>query len=144
LALAFGGLAILMVAVMWPLADFVLIHIPKFAGIAPLALPMSLQAAVYLVQLPFTAALRAMHRAKILFVQYVVFVAVSLTGLVLGAHANGLQGAAWGLTASSMVGLLLMVALYWQSLRGLGDAAADRFTADDTDLVMPPADAAVP
>src|SRR5262249_58866849 len=117
LALAFAGLAVLMVAVMWPLAQLVLIHMHKFAGIAPLALPLSLQAACYLVQLPFTAALRAMHRARMLFLQYVVFTAVSLTGLVVGADTGGLQGAAWGLNAGGGTGPLTMVGLSGSSRR---------------------------
>jgi O-antigen/teichoic acid export membrane protein len=127
LLLAFTGLAVLMVAIMWPVATLVLTRVHKFAGIAPLALPMSLQAAMYLVQLPFTAALRAMHRARMLFAQYVIFSAVSLTGLVVGAHAGGLQGAAWGLATGTATGLVTMAAFYWYSLRWLGQVEPDRF-----------------
>ena len=143
LALAFAGLAVLLVAVLWPLATFVLVRIPKFAHIAPLALPMSIQSALYLVQLPFTAALRAMHRARMLFVQYIVFTTASLTGLVVGAHLDRLPGAAWGLTAGAAVGLALMVGLYRYALRWLGDDEPDRFE-DASAEVVPAADDAVP
>lgn len=120
LALAFGGLAVLVVAVVWPLASAVLVRIDKFADIAPLALPMTLQAGLYLVQMPFTAALRGMHRARMLFGQYVAFTAASLTGLVVGASRGGLVGAAWGLTAGALFGLVTMVGLYFYALRWLG------------------------
>ncbi|GAA1800959.1 hypothetical protein HC028_08575 [Planosporangium flavigriseum] len=126
LALAFAGLAIVMIVAMWPLAEFGLVHIRKFAGIASLALPTSLQAGLYMVQLPFAAALRAMHRARMLFAQYVVFTTVSLTGLVVGAHLHGLEGAAWGLTVGAAAGLVTMVGLYLYSLRFLGSAEPDR------------------
>jgi len=142
LALAFAGLATLMVAVLWPLATFVLVRIDKFQDIAPLALPMSVQAAIYMVQLPFTAALRAMHRARMLFMQYLLFAAVSLTGLVVGARLDRLPGAAWGLTAGAAAGLIMMVGLYRYSLRWLGADEPDELsTVADT---VPPADDAVP
>jgi hypothetical protein len=60
-----------------------------------------------------------------LFLQYVVFTTVSLTGLVVGAHTGGLQGAAWGLNVGGITGLLTMVGLYWYSLRWLGQAEPD-------------------
>jgi O-antigen/teichoic acid export membrane protein len=144
LALAFAGLAALLIAVLWPLATFVLIRIDKFQDIAPLALPMSLQAAIYMIQLPFTAALRAMHRARMLFVQYVVFAAVSLTGLVVGARLDRLPGAAWGLTAGAAAGLVMMVGLYWYSLRWLGTEELDRYAESTAPGTAPPADDTVP
>jgi hypothetical protein len=144
LALAFTGLAVVMVAVMWPVAELVLVRIPKFADIAPLALPMSLQAGIYMVQLPFTAALRAMHRAKMLFLQYAVFTTVSLTGLVVGAHLKRLEGAAWGLTIGAAAGLVTMVGLYRYSLRFLGRAEPDRFEDLEGGSVVSPADDTIP
>jgi hypothetical protein len=144
LALAFTGLGIVMVAVMWPLAELGLVHVRKFANIAPLALPMSLQAALYMVQLPFTAALRAMHRAKMLFAQYAVFTTISLTGLVVGAHFKQLEGAAWGLTIGAAAGLVTMVGLYWYSLRFLGKVEPDRFEDAEADAVVSPADDTIP
>jgi O-antigen/teichoic acid export membrane protein len=125
LALAFTGLAVVLVAVLWPLATFVLIRIPKFAHIVPLALPMSIQAAIYVVQLPFTAALRAMHRARLLFVQYVLFTTVSLTGLVIGAGAGQLPGAVWGLVTGAAFGLVVMLAMYRYAVRRLEVADTD-------------------
>jgi O-antigen/teichoic acid export membrane protein len=119
LALVFGALALVLVAVALPVAHLVLRHVAKFAYTAPIALPVSLQAAVYLLQIPFTAAMRAMHRARTLFAQYVVFTATSLTGLVVGAVHSGLGGAAWGLTAGAVVGFVTMVACYFDALRRL-------------------------
>jgi O-antigen/teichoic acid export membrane protein len=139
LVLAFTALAVAMVLVVWPLAGFVLVRVDKFKDIEPLALPMALQAGIYMVQLPFTAALRAMHRARMLLAQYVIFTAVSLTGLVVGARTAGLEGAAWGLTAGAATGLLAMAGLYWYSLRYLGEAEVDRY--EDTPA---PADDAIP
>jgi hypothetical protein len=49
LALAFVGLAVVMIAVAVPVAHLVLSRIPKVADIAPLALPLSMQAGIYLV-----------------------------------------------------------------------------------------------
>ncbi len=142
LALAFTGLAVLLVGVLWPVATLALARMPKFADIAPLALPMTLQSAIYLVQLPFAAALRAMHRARMLFVQYAVYTTVSLTGLVVGAHLDRLHGAAWGLTVGAFAGLVTMVGLYAYSLRWLGEAEPDRF--DDLQPVLPAADGTLP
>ncbi|NJC68919.1 hypothetical protein HC031_04140 [Planosporangium thailandense] len=126
LALAFTALAALMVAVMWPVATLVLVHIHKFKDIAPLALPVTLQAGIYVVQVPFTAALRAMHRARLLFVQYAVFTTASLTALVVGAHLHELKGAAWGLLLGAVVGLVVMIALYGYALRFLGQPEPER------------------
>jgi hypothetical protein len=115
----FAGLGAVLVVVVVPLAHFVLTKIPKYAYIAPLALPIAIQPAIYLVQLPFAAALRGMHRARLLFAQYVCFTTTSLTGLVIGASVNGLPGAAWGLTTGSAVGLLVMIASYGYAQRRL-------------------------
>ena len=116
LAIAFAVLGALMVLIVWPLVSCVLTTTGKFAEAAPLALPIALQGAVYLLQVPFTAAMRGMHRARMLFVQYVVFATVSLTGLSLGA-SQGLQGAAWGLLTGSATGLVCMVILYGYALK---------------------------
>src|SRR5262249_20892905 len=119
LAIAFGVLGAIMVVTVWPLVSWVLSSTGKFAEASSLALPISLQGAVYLLQVPFTAAMRGMHRARMLFVQYVVFAAVSLTGLTVGAR-YGLHGAAWGLLAGSTAGLICMVALYAYALKWVG------------------------
>ncbi|WP_344610886.1 hypothetical protein [Dactylosporangium salmoneum] len=120
LATAFAVLGALMVLIVWPVVSFVLVHTHKFAEAAPLALPIALQGAVYLLQVPFTAAMRGMHRARMLFVQYVVFAVVSLSGLTLGADWGGLHGAAWGLLTGSSAGLICMVVLYVYALRWVG------------------------
>jgi len=119
LAALFGAAALLMVAVLWPLASTVLGHIEKFADVAPLALPISLQAGMYLVQTPFQAALRGMHRARMLFVQYVIFTTTSLAGLMVGAAHKRLVEATWGLTVGAVVGLVVMIGLYGYALREL-------------------------
>jgi O-antigen/teichoic acid export membrane protein len=120
LAIAFTVLGALMVLIVWPVVSYVLVHTHKFAEAAPLALPIALQGAVYLLQVPFTAAMRGMHRARMLFVQYVVFAVVSLSGLTLGADWGGLHGAAWGLLAGSAAGLVCMIALYGYALKSVG------------------------
>ncbi|HWB37312.1 MAG TPA: hypothetical protein VHA75_14940 [Rugosimonospora sp.] len=137
LALAFACLGVLLVAVVVPVARTILVRLPKFADIAPLALPIAIQPALYLVQLPFAAALRGMHRANLLFVQYAVFTSASLTGLVVGAGADRLPGAAWGLTAGSLTGLAAMIVLYAWAQRRLGSdtgvtVAAVSGRADET------------
>ncbi|WP_238009228.1 hypothetical protein KZZ52_59580 [Dactylosporangium sp. AC04546] len=119
LAIAFAILGAVMVAAVWPLVSWILTTTGKFAEAAPLALPIALQGAVYLLQVPFTAAMRGMHRARMLFVQYVVFATVSLTGLSVGAN-YGLQGAAWGLLAGSTAGLICMMVLYVYALKWVG------------------------
>jgi O-antigen/teichoic acid export membrane protein len=120
LAIGFAALGAVLVAVVVPVARTVLVRLPKFADIAPLALPIAIQPAIYLVQLPFAAAIRGMHRARLLFFQYLIFTSTSLSGLVIGAHLDRLPGAAWGLTTGSSVGLVAMIALYWNAQRGLG------------------------
>jgi len=122
LALGCGLLGGVFVLVAWPLGALLLTRTGKYADVAPLALPVSLQAAIYLVQLPFTAALRGMHRARSLFFQYVICSAVGLTGLVTGAAWFGLAGAAWGLPTGSLVGLFVMIGFYRYALRQLTPA----------------------
>jgi O-antigen/teichoic acid export membrane protein len=111
-AVAFAVLAALMVAVVVPVGRLAVGHIPKYADIAGLVLPISIQAGIYLVQIPFAAAIRGMHRGPLLFTQYAVFSVTSLTGLVVGASTGRLTAAAWGLTTGSAVGLAVFVALY--------------------------------
>jgi O-antigen/teichoic acid export membrane protein len=132
LALGFAGLGLVLVAVVAPLGWYLLSLTGRYADVAPLALPIAVQGAIYLLQVPFTGALRAMHRARLLFLQYLVFTATSLTGLVVGAGQAGLLGAGWGLATGSAVGLVVMIALYRHSSRRLGDASAERVVADTT------------
>ncbi|GAA5182375.1 hypothetical protein GCM10023322_19230 [Rugosimonospora acidiphila] len=126
LAVAFVGLAVLMVVTVAPLSAFVLARLSKFADIAPLALPLCVQAGIYLVELPFAAALRGMHRARLLFFRYVVYTAASLAGLIAGGDADGLHGAVWGLTGGAAVSLLTMIAFYRYALHRLVGSATDR------------------
>ncbi|MBT8228264.1 MAG: oligosaccharide flippase family protein [Dactylosporangium sp.] len=115
LALGLAVLGAATVAVVVPLARTVLGQLPKFADLGPLVLPIAIQPAIYLVQLPFAAAIRGMQRARLLCVQYLSFTSTSLTGLVVGARLAGLAGAAWGLTTGSAVGLVAMIGLYWHA-----------------------------
>jgi O-antigen/teichoic acid export membrane protein len=126
LAFAFAGLALVIVVTVVPLSEFVLARLSKFADIAPLALPLCVQAGIYLVELPFAAALRGMHRARLLFLRYVVYTSASLAGLVAGGDTDGLHGAVWGLTAGAAVSLITMIAFYRYALHRLVQAPPDR------------------
>jgi O-antigen/teichoic acid export membrane protein len=119
LALLFLGLAAVMLAVVLPLARLLLPRLATLAPVWPLAVPIGLQAAIYLLQIPFSAAMRGMHRARALFIQYALFTVASLTGLVIGAGRHSLPAAVWGLTIGAFAGLLLMIALYRRSIRRL-------------------------
>ncbi|MEN3309885.1 MAG: hypothetical protein V7603_6087 [Micromonosporaceae bacterium] len=127
IAAGFAGLGVLMIAVVVPLAHLVLPHLPRYARIAPLALPIALQSGIYLLQIPFSAAVRGMQRARLLLLQYLIFSSASLTGLLVGAADRHLTHAVWGLVVGSATGLAAMVAMYV--------VAARRLTAD------PPPDA---
>ncbi|SHN36514.1 hypothetical protein [Cryptosporangium aurantiacum] len=105
-----------------PLLDAIL---PKYAQAATIALPVAIQAAIYLVQVPFTAALRGMQRVRSLFVQYVVFFVTQVACLIGGTLAFDLRGAAWGMMAGSAVGLVTMVILYRRALAKLEPAEPD-------------------
>jgi O-antigen/teichoic acid export membrane protein len=130
IAAAFAGLAVLMVAVVVPLAHLVLPHLHRYAGIAQLALPIAIQSGIYLMQIPFSAAVRGMQRGRLLFLQYLVFSVASLTGLLVGASGGHLTSAVWGLVVGSTTGLIVMVLMYVVAVR--------RLTAD------PPPDGADP
>jgi O-antigen/teichoic acid export membrane protein len=119
-AAVLGCLAVVLVLVGGPVSQLVLPHIERYADAAPLAWPMLIQGGIYMVQAPFTSAIRGMHRARMQFAQYVLFSAVSLTGLVIGAYTWGLIGAGWGLATGSFIGLLVTVAFYLYALRWLG------------------------
>jgi O-antigen/teichoic acid export membrane protein len=124
----------LMVAVVVPLAHLVLPHLGPYSKIAPLALPISVQAAIYLLQIPFSAAMRGMQQGPLLFVQYVCFSATSLTGLVVGARHGHVESAAWGLTTGAAVGLAVMIILYGAAVRRL---APDSGHPEPDDAPMP-------
>ncbi|TQS46337.1 hypothetical protein [Cryptosporangium phraense] len=104
-----------------PLLDAIL---PKYADAGTIAFPVALQALIYLVQVPFTAALRGMQRVRSLFVQYAVFCVAQCTGLVLGTLWFDLRGAAAGMAFGSAVGLVVMIVLYRKALRRLAETGA--------------------
>lgn len=124
IAAALAGLAAVFVAIGGALTQWLLPLVPKFADTAPLAWPMLIQGGAYLLQTPFTAALRGMHRPRLQLLQYVIFSAVSLAGLVLGGNLGGLVGAVWGLATGSTVGLVVTVALYSAAVRSPAPAPA--------------------
>jgi O-antigen/teichoic acid export membrane protein len=122
-AAALGAFGALVVAVASLAAEPVLRLLkPEYLGAAALALPTALQAAIYLVQVPFTSALRGMHRGRYLLYQYLVFSVTSLAAMLAGALAGGLTAAVWGLTVGSAAGLATMIALYRRAARTLDTA----------------------
>jgi O-antigen/teichoic acid export membrane protein len=110
-----------MVAVVVPVAHLLRPHLGPYAGIAALAAPITLQGAIYLLQIPFAAAVRGMHRARLLFVQYLVFTAASLTGLMVGSEHHDLTATVWGLVIGSAVGLVAMISMYAWAVRHLNE-----------------------
>jgi O-antigen/teichoic acid export membrane protein len=130
LALVFTALATVLVLVGAPVGHYVLSRVPRFADVAALALPVLLQGGLYLIQAPFTAALRGMHRAKRHLIQYSVYSVASLVGLVAGADLGGLAGATWGLTVGAAVGLVASVVLYATAVRRLGDPHSERWVTE--------------
>jgi O-antigen/teichoic acid export membrane protein len=140
IAAAFAGLAVLMVAVVVPVARALQPYLGPYAVIVPLTFPISIQAGIYLLQIPFTAAMRGMQRARLLFVQYLLFSVISLTGLTLGAARGGLRPAAWGLTIGAGTGLVVMVALYAWAVAGLPtDPPAPVSSTDPSSAAQTPA-----
>lgn len=129
LVVALGGCGLLLLAFV-PLIEYVLTRLPAYHDVAPLALPTAIQAGIYLMQIPLTAAMRGMHRAKTLFIQYVVFTASMITGLLVGAYQGGLLGAAWGLAVGAAVGFVAMVVSYQVAVRQLAAAPAATATEE--------------
>lgn len=123
LVIAGAGAGLLLVTTAGLLAEPVLTWYRDgaYLDVAALALPVSIQAAIYLMQIPFTALARGMQLARQLFGQYAVFSIVSLAGAAIGAHVGGLTATAWGLTIGSGVGLGVMA---WLSLAALARMTA--------------------
>ncbi|MGH8877877.1 MAG: hypothetical protein ACRD0P_11115, partial [Stackebrandtia sp.] len=118
LAISLALAAVLLLVVMFaagPLLDWY--RDGAYAEVAALALPVGIQAGVYLLQIPFTATLRGLRQGRRVFVQYSLFTVASLLGAGLGAVGYGLPGAAWGLTFGSAVGLAAMAYLCVDTLR---------------------------
>lgn len=88
-----------------------------YTDIAPLVWPVSIQAAVYLMQIPFTAALRGTQAGARLFTQYALFTTISLAGAMIGARTGGPTGTAWGLTVAAVCGGAAMAGLSHSPLR---------------------------
>ncbi|MFG1926282.1 hypothetical protein [Cryptosporangium sp. NPDC048952] len=109
-----------------PLLDVIL---PKYAQAGTIALPVAIQALIYLVQVPFTAALRGMQRVRSLFVQYVVFVVAQAAALIVGTLAYDLRGAAWGMMVGSAIGLVAMIVLYRNAHRQLAPVDTNTMSA---------------
>lgn len=111
-----AGLAVALVLVGGLLAQLIFPLIPRYEGAAPLAWPVLLQSAIYLLQAPVLAALRGMHRGPLQFLQYMVFAAASVAGLAIGAVTGELLPAAWGLAAGTLVGFATALGLYRYAL----------------------------
>jgi hypothetical protein len=90
-----------------------------YLAVAVIALPIALQACLYLTQIPFTVAMRGMHRARMLFTQYLAYSVATLGGLVLGAVLGGLPGAAWGLMSGAAIGTAVQASFYRVAVRKL-------------------------
>lgn len=121
-----GAIGLLVVAVAAVAAGPVL-HWYKhglYASVIPIAIPIGIQAWVYLMQVPFTVAIRGMHRGRYLFAQYVVFTATSITGEIVGAINGQLVGAVWGLLGGATVGMIVQAAMFLAAYRQLRRAAA--------------------
>jgi O-antigen/teichoic acid export membrane protein len=131
LALGFAALGALIVVVAVVLAQVLKPYLRGYAEIVPLAGPVSLQGAIYLLQIPFSAAMRGMHRARLLFVQYLIFTAASLSGLVAGASEHSLKAAAWGLAIGSAVGLAVMICMYLWAVRRVPETGVPTTPPDE-------------
>jgi hypothetical protein len=112
-----AGLAVAGVLVGGLLAQVILPLVPKYEDAAPLAWPVLIQSAIYLLQAPVLAALRGMHRGPLQFLQYVVFAVASVAGLTIGAATGRLLPAAWGLVAGTLVGFATALGLYRYAIR---------------------------
>ena len=112
-----AGLAVTLVVLGGLLAQVIFPLVPRYADAAPLAWPVLLQSAIYMLQAPVLAALRGMHRGPLQFLQYVVFAVASVAGLVAGALTGELLLAAWGLAAGTGVGFVAALVLYRHALR---------------------------
>jgi O-antigen/teichoic acid export membrane protein len=129
-AAGFAGLAVLAFGIMMPVAFVVIRHVRQLSHIGPLIVPVSAQAGIYLVQIPFATAIRGMHRGRLLFTQYAIFAVASLTGLVIGAAVGGLPGAGWGLATGSATGLAVFIALYAWAVARLAPVPGDVVPTD--------------
>lgn len=109
-------LAAALVVVGGLLAQLIFPLIPRYADAAPLAWPVLLQSAIYMLQAPVLAALRGMHRGPLQFAQYVVFALASVAGLVAGVVTGNLLAAAWGLAAGTAGGFVAALLLYRAAL----------------------------
>lgn len=89
----------------------------KFADMRDMIPPVTVQAGVLLIQVPYGAALRGLGRARRLFVQHVFFTVASLSGLVLGATNFGAVGALWGLSLGAAAGLLTMIVFFGHAIK---------------------------
>jgi hypothetical protein len=100
--------------------------LPAYLAGAALALPVAVQGAVYLAQVPFTAALRGMQRPRSLLPQYVIFSVISIAAFVTGVRLGGLVWGVWGLTAGAAFGCVVMVWAYRRALLQLTPAVPIR------------------
>ncbi|GAA5196292.1 hypothetical protein GCM10023322_64880 [Rugosimonospora acidiphila] len=91
----------------------------QYAFVTPIAVPIAIQAWIFIMQVPFTVAVRGMHRGWSLFVQYALYSGTALAGLCIGAQSHGLIGAVWGLISGAGVGLIVQAVMFVLAYRSL-------------------------
>jgi O-antigen/teichoic acid export membrane protein len=97
----------------------------EYAFVAPIAVPIAIQAWIFIMQVPFTVAIRGMHRGWSLFVQYALYSGTALAGLCVGAQTGGLLGAVWGLVSGAGVGLAVQAVMFVLAYRALARVPAE-------------------
>jgi O-antigen/teichoic acid export membrane protein len=83
-----------------------------YRDVAPVILPVLLQAMAIVAQAPFGAALRGMQRVELIFVHYLILFVSTVIGVVVGAKWASLLGASWGLALGAGLGFVAIIALY--------------------------------
>lgn len=86
--------------------------LPRYADATSLILPIGLQACLYAVQIPYSAAMRGMQQSKALVLQSAVLAVATVVGVLFGAGCAGLVGAAWGMCLGTAIGLVTMIVLH--------------------------------
>jgi O-antigen/teichoic acid export membrane protein len=97
----------------WALATI----LPAYAGATMLILPISLQTAFYLVQIPYSAMLRAARKARSLALSSLALAMTSVLGALVGSFAMGLVGAAWGLVIAAAINCVIVIRLGTRTIR---------------------------
>ncbi|MEU3118483.1 hypothetical protein ABZ652_30755 [Micromonospora chalcea] len=94
-------------AVPWALRQLA----PSYEYAIPLVLPASLQAALYLTQIPVAALLRATRSGKAVTAAAAIQASTTIVAVALGALFYQLPGTAWGLLVGTFAGWIAHVYL---------------------------------